>query len=793
MARNTIEILFNTVFNGKGSKEANAAIGDTEQKAQGAKSGLDALVGGLTAAGLAYGAVEVAQRTWAAALEGQAAKKEQSRFDALTESIGATGDVLEQLRDVTKGQATDLDLMASANQLMVMGLADSEQSLNDHFRIVSALKKPNEDFGTALENWSLMLANQSIPRLDSFGISSGKVRDRILELQAANADMTREQAFMIATFEEAEGTIDKLGDSVDDAGDPFARLTAKVENLNDKTKILIADALLPAVTSLDNLTDSSLSWRDALLLDGIAAEEAGRTTHHTTAARMAARLATQELADETDELGRSLEDLDAALFGNQRAMAERRNSAELLTDADRDLYLEVLKSTGAIDDNRLAVIENAIANIETGEALDGLLAGYGRLTPQMLSYINQIVALTGQQNALNAADSENIPLLNRIANEVNFLEGQLRELIAAYAQVAQLFGAQTSTGNTFLADDFAPNTVRDLNAIASAMTTFSEDAGNTISQRFGGAVRDLGTDYHHLADTVDSTGERILQIEKNKNARLASEAQRLATFEEGLRDRVTDAWTAYYDEVQRRSDEFTRNQSDEFLGLFDDVQRQAAPTFNDLIRGFADMEAASGDSAEAIRATMDGFLDSESLEAAARIQSFIDSFDALSRSNLNTEDKRKAIEELQRQFAEGETANLAEYGVQIETANEYAKRTTQERLDDVLAMEKDTNERIYEAKEETAARIVTIQQEANADIQKSIEALGDVFGREFGSNVTSAEGLRAKLVEVKGQVDALVGQEYNVVINYVTNGVPGAPSASPAIDPARQAASHIRP
>ena len=39
----------------------------------------------------------------------------------------------------------------------------------------------------SMENFALMLANQSILRLDSFGISSGKVTARIEELMSATA------------------------------------------------------------------------------------------------------------------------------------------------------------------------------------------------------------------------------------------------------------------------------------------------------------------------------------------------------------------------------------------------------------------------------------------------------------------------------------------------------------------------------------------------------------------------------------------------------------------------------
>ena len=110
----------------------------------------------------------------------------------------------------------------------------------------------------------------------------------------------------------------------------------------------------------------------------------------------------------------------------------------------------------------------------------------------------------------------------------------------------------------------------------------------------------------------------------------------------------------------------------------------------------------------------------------------------------------------------------------------------------MLQLEQYNIDRIEEAQQDSADRVVAIHQQANSQIEQAVENLGDVFGREFNENISTAEGLRAKPVEVKGQVDALVGQEYNAVINCATTGGPGAPSASPAIDRVRQAASHIR-
>jgi len=85
-----------------------------------------------------------------------------------------------------------------------------------------------------MENFALMMANQSIPRLDSFGISSGKVRARITELMEATEGLTREEAFNQAVMEQARVTMEKVGEQGETAAAGMASIGATMENLKLK-------------------------------------------------------------------------------------------------------------------------------------------------------------------------------------------------------------------------------------------------------------------------------------------------------------------------------------------------------------------------------------------------------------------------------------------------------------------------------------------------------------------------------------------------------------------------------
>lgn len=169
-------------------------------------------------------------------------------FDNLTASIGSTADsMLDKLRPATMGVVADSDLMRAANKLMAMGLADTEEQAAKLSEMAVKLGTAmGEDATASMENFALMLANQSIPRLDSFGISSGRVRERILELMEADEDLTREQAFLTATMEAGEAAMEKVGDVSGTTGVAMQQVRATFTNVKDQ----IGQAFIPILAKL---------------------------------------------------------------------------------------------------------------------------------------------------------------------------------------------------------------------------------------------------------------------------------------------------------------------------------------------------------------------------------------------------------------------------------------------------------------------------------------------------------------------------------------------------------------
>jgi hypothetical protein len=195
------------------------------------------------AALLGIGAAVTKMTLDAAAVEGT-----RNTFKNLAEDIGTTADVMtEDLRRATRGMVKDADLWAASNKFVAMGISDTAESTAELAKMATQLGMAmGEDATASMENFALMMANQSIPRLDSFGISSGAVRARIEELQAATADLSREEAFKIAVMEQGAIAMERVGEQSGTAAATINQIRAIFAN----TKEEIGRGFLPVLNTL---------------------------------------------------------------------------------------------------------------------------------------------------------------------------------------------------------------------------------------------------------------------------------------------------------------------------------------------------------------------------------------------------------------------------------------------------------------------------------------------------------------------------------------------------------------
>lgn len=160
---------------------------------------------------------------------GREANATEDRFRALTSTMGDYESTMAGLRSATLGAVDDMALQQGAMLLVQTANIETNDELERMMRLITMTKKPSEDMTTAIQNFGLMLANNSILRLDSFGISASKVRARIIQLQETMG-LDRSEAFRMAVLEEGEKNIKKFGDAADAASTSLSRLQVTATN-----------------------------------------------------------------------------------------------------------------------------------------------------------------------------------------------------------------------------------------------------------------------------------------------------------------------------------------------------------------------------------------------------------------------------------------------------------------------------------------------------------------------------------------------------------------------------------
>lgn len=243
----SLRYLIEAIWKGGGATAAAskdiASIGGASKTAD---AGLGNLIKTGAAVGVALGAVALtAKQVYQAFGEGADLELAASRFDKLTESIGTTSEaLLKQLGAATSGMVSNAEMIASANQIISLGLADTEDGVVRLANLIAQL-------GWDMQQVIMTFANDSKMRLDALGLSVTDVEERMKAL--TDAGMDAGAAFDLAVIEAGEEKLQLLGSAADTAVGDMRRLEASWRDLTDAGKLLLAQALGPIVSGLANL------------------------------------------------------------------------------------------------------------------------------------------------------------------------------------------------------------------------------------------------------------------------------------------------------------------------------------------------------------------------------------------------------------------------------------------------------------------------------------------------------------------------------------------------------------
>lgn len=201
----------------RGKNEASTAIKQVKADLGGLDSTAKSLAGGLSGigsmigvAGLATAAMQIGRMTVELGNLGQEVQQQRAYFNVWSGGVENATANLAAMREAIGGVMTDSEAMTGANKLLSMGLAKNADELAKLSKMAVMLGGSTRSAAESIDEFSLLLANQSVLRLDTFGISGAKVRARIEELMAADANLSREQAFLNAVMEEGTSKVNAL-------------------------------------------------------------------------------------------------------------------------------------------------------------------------------------------------------------------------------------------------------------------------------------------------------------------------------------------------------------------------------------------------------------------------------------------------------------------------------------------------------------------------------------------------------------------------------------------------------
>jgi hypothetical protein len=241
-----VAVRVKTIDEGSGKMRQFAdSVKHANDSIKGAQSSWQKYTFALTAAtGVMVGGALAAKKLYATLREGAVLQTTTQRFDKLAESIGTTAEtMLGKLRTATQGMISDMDLMASASQIISLKLADNSEQVVRLATVVGTL-------GWDMNQVILTFANLSTMRLDALGLSVEEVKTKAAELEKQGMSAT--EAFKEAVILAGESRLNVGG--VSETEKAFKQ--AEVAITNYKNSILASTtatlAQAGAFTALSN-------------------------------------------------------------------------------------------------------------------------------------------------------------------------------------------------------------------------------------------------------------------------------------------------------------------------------------------------------------------------------------------------------------------------------------------------------------------------------------------------------------------------------------------------------------
>ncbi len=220
-------------------------------------------------------------------------------FTNLSEGVGiVANDFLPALRESLKGTVSDLDIMRTTNNALLLGVVKSQEQFAELATVARRLGRAvGRDAVDALNDLAVGIGRQSRLILDNLGIIINVTKayeDFAATLGLSADELTdnqKRQAFLNATMEQSRRKLKSLGPDVLTVADQWDRLTASINNTIDALATSLVGGNLPS--AIADFIDENLQ---RIVASALAAEIAISRTLNDIIGLFREALASGEIA-----------------------------------------------------------------------------------------------------------------------------------------------------------------------------------------------------------------------------------------------------------------------------------------------------------------------------------------------------------------------------------------------------------------------------------------------------------------------------------------------------------------
>lgn len=395
MVESRLDVILDFIKKGTGAQTASKDLGKLEKSTKGASKETKGFNIAQAAAklGLAAVTVQLLRQLPQMANLGFKYKNAQIALEAYAGSAEEATAITEAISEASGFAIDKFGAVTNATRLLSLGLASNAEEAAEFTRVAVTLGATmGKDVQGAFEEFSLLLANQSILRLDTYGISGAKVREEMARLAAEFPELDRSARFTNATMTIAREKMDKLEEAGFEATSSIDRLGAEFENLKLEAATLVSNALLPVIDSVHETTDSHKEAADAIFVVtdsyedykdmlqevGIVGGFFTESTVSLTEAQFNAAKSAEELTEQERLLAEAEEKVILTTGGINELLLEQENLSKALSLA---MGGSLAKATDKWDESLISVDAALIDAIEEQGELNQQLK-LGKITTE---------------------------------------------------------------------------------------------------------------------------------------------------------------------------------------------------------------------------------------------------------------------------------------------------------------------------------------------------------------------------------------------------------------------------